>query len=332
MNREEFIKKQIEYTKKREADHFDKIIREDEAYKKELIKLYDRTGKDMLTTVESLYTRYALSEGIPIEEVKKRVSRMDADAFAEKAKQYVEEKNFSEEANQQLKLYNLKIQVSRLQLMEHEMRLKTIELADEEARMLEEKLYKAYEEEVERQSTILNLTKETRGQVLKRADRVINGDFHSARFSDRIWSNQQELQSKLEKGLTRSLLRGENPKIWAREIKSLVKENMGNTGKGNALYNANRIAITETSRVMNEARLSVFKEAGYDSYIWVCEPGACHICAPYHDEVFKVVDGRIGDTLPPMHPFCRCSTAAYYDYDPDKDIDTNWLDIAKWFL
>lgn len=320
MNRDEFIKRQFAYTKAREAEHFDQVIRDDLAYKEALTKLYEDTAKDMLKTVESLYTRYALSEGVPIEEAKKRITKFDAAGFAEKAQKLVEAKDFSEEANRQLRLYNLKMRVSRLQMMEHEMRLETIGLADKEEKMLKERLQKAYAEEVERQADILGLRKGTREKILKRADRVINGDFRSARFSSRIWANQQDLQAKLERGLTRSLLRGENPKVWAREMRTLVRKNMADTGRENALYAANRLAITETSRVMNEARISALTEAGFNAYVWICEPGACHVCAPYDGEVFSLAKGNIGENVPPMHPFCKCSIAGFYEYDPDESI------------
>ena len=77
MKRKDFIEKQKAYTLERERRHFDKVIREDKAYARALEDLYKKTAKDIQETLESLYTRYALSEGVPIEEVKKKVSRME---------------------------------------------------------------------------------------------------------------------------------------------------------------------------------------------------------------------------------------------------------------
>ena len=99
-----------------------------------------------------------------------------------------------------------------------------------------------------------------------------------------------------------------------------LKRNMSDTGKENALFNAFRLAVTETARVQVWAGLKLMKEGGYDKYIWIAEPGACHICAPYNNQVFDMKDASMGNTLPPMHPFCRCSVAAYYDMD-EEDID-----------
>lgn len=310
MKRKDFIEKQKAYTLERERRHFDKVIREDKAYAKALEDLYKKTAKDIQETLESLYTRYALSEGVPIEEVKKKVSRMDIRDFEEKARLYAMEKDFSEEASEMLKQYNLKMKVSRLQMMEHEIRLKTIGLADEEEKILVEKLTEDYLKEVERQAGLMKMSPPIREKVLERGEKIINATFHSAKFSDRIWANQRELQASLEKGLRRSLFQGENPRTWARELKRSLNE-----GVEKATYNATRLAVTETSRVVNEARIESFKAMGYDSYIWVCEPSACHICSPYDEKVFKTEKALIGETQPPMHPNCVCSIAAYYEPD-----------------
>ena len=98
---------------------------------------------------------------------------------------------------------------------------------------------------------------------------------------------------------------------------------MADTGKENALFNAFRLAVTETARVQVTTGLKLMKEGGYDKYIWIAEPGACHICAPYNNQVFDMKDASMGNTLPPMHPFCRCSVAAYYDMDKNEDLGYN---------
>lgn len=107
-----------------------------------------------------------------------------------------------------------------------------------------------------------------------------------------------------------------------------LKKNMADTGKQNALFNAFRLAVTETARVQITTGLKLMKEGGYDKYIWIAEPGACHICAPYNGRVFDMKEASMGDTLPPMHPFCRCSVAAYFDMDEEEDLGYN-IDIPE---
>lgn len=85
---------------------------------------------------------------------------------------------------------------------------------------------------------------------------------------------------------------------------------MGDTGRENSLYAANRIAVTETARVQTRVALESYRRGGFKQGIWIAEPTACPICAPFDDEVFDIDSAH---PIPPMHPFCRCSIATYYD-------------------
>ena len=78
-----------------------------------VIQMYAEISKELL----AFYAKYALDTGLNIQEVKKKADEFDVLAFRNKAKQYVERKDFSDEANKALKLYNLSMKVSREQLL-----------------------------------------------------------------------------------------------------------------------------------------------------------------------------------------------------------------------
>ena len=59
-------------------------------------------------------------EGITMAEAKKRADKLDIDAYARKAKKYVAKKDFSDEANEEMRIYNLTMKVNRLELPEGE--------------------------------------------------------------------------------------------------------------------------------------------------------------------------------------------------------------------
>lgn len=315
MKRKEFIEKQVEYTRRRELEHIANNLKSDAAYKKELIKMYNQAQDRIVKEMESAYLRYSLESGLTMDEAMKKVSLFDVQAFAEKAKEYVQNKDFSDIANEQLRIYNLKMRMSRLELMKREILLESVKLADKEIEALERKLSDAALEEIERQAGILKMPRAARNSLIKTADKVVRGDFHSATFSHRVWMNNAELVRRLESGLEKSIMRGFNPKQWSRALRDLVKKEMGDTGKENALYAANRIAITETARVQTEVAKESFIKAGYEKYIWIAEPTACPMCVPFDGEIFDVHGSQIGGDLPPLHPHCRCSVAAYMERD-----------------
>lgn len=249
--------------------------------------------------------------------------KTDIENFVRRARAYVEARDFSLVANREMELYNLKMKVSRLELMKYEIMLENMRLHGTETEMLYGRLKDELLEEAKRQAGILGLGDEILKKVLKDQESIINGDFKGTSFSNRIWVNGQELQNRLEDGLLRSLILGENPRQWSGIMHEHLKRNMSDTGKENALFNAFRLAVTETARVQVTTGLKLMKEGGYDKYIWIAEPGACHICAPFNNQVFDMKYASMGNTLPPMHPFCRCSVAAYYDMDEDEDLGYN---------
>lgn len=168
--------------------------------------------------------------------------------------------------------------------------------------------------EVERQEGILGLSETTRKSLVRGVAKILNGDFHGAPFSSRIWTNKNELVVRLQVGLERSILQGEHPDRWARLFIDLVSNEMGEKA-GRALFAARRLAITESARVMSEIQFNSFERSGYKKYIWITEidDRTCPVCSAMDGEVFDMDNSEIGANLPPLHPFCRCSVAAFVE-------------------
>ena len=211
------------------------------------------------------------------------------------------------------------VRTSRLELMKRQIELDGLKLYDKEDAMLRKRLQKEAMDEVERQAGILGLSETTRKSLVRGVAEVINGDFHGAPFSSRIWANKKKLVARLQVGLERSILQGEHPDRWARLFTDLVSAEMGEKA-GRALFAARRLAITESARVMSEIQFHSFEKGGYKKYIWVTEMDdrTCPVCSALDGEVFDIDRSEIGANLPPLHPFCRCSVAAYVEDLDDK--------------
>ena len=308
------IDRGIRYTRKREQLHIDKLRAADAAFNDKLAALYRSTGRDITDEILSQYLRYCAGSALDIHQAYQKADKMDVFAFAEKAKAYVESRDFSTKANEELKLYNLKMRTSRLELMKRQIELDGLKLYDKEDAMLRKRLQKEAMDEVERQAGILSLSETTRKSLVRGAAEVISGDFHGAPFSSRIWANKNELVARLQVGLERSILQGEHPDRWARLFTDLVSAEMGEKA-GRALFAARRLAITESARVMSEIQFNSFEKGGFKKYIWITEMDdrTCPVCSALDEEVFDIDRSEIGANLPPLHPFCRCSVAAYVD-------------------
>lgn len=328
-SRDKYLKQHREYIRKRELEHIKNKIIDDKKYRAELQKLYNSTQDEIQRRLERLYIRYAKSEGITIDEAMKLADKTDIEKFINRVKKYVKNKDFSKTANDELKLYNLKMRMSRLELMKYEIMIEQMRLSGKETDMLYGRLKDDLIEETRRQAGILGLDPDFYEDFIRNSDAIINGDFKSAKFSDRIWANGYKMRGNLQSGIHNSMLLGDNPRTWARKLEENLSEEMGDTGRQNAFYNAFRLAVTESARVQVNTGLNLMKKSGYEKYIWIAEPGACHICAPFNNHVFDIENSDIGDELPPMHPFCRCSIAAYYNMDEDADSGYNINEIEK---
>lgn len=299
-----------DYWAKREAEQLKHYITDEKEYDKQIKRIYTETLDNVQKEINSFYGKYADKEGITLAEAKKRVSQLDIAAYERKAKRYVKDKDFSDKANEEMRLYNLTMKVNRLELLKANIGLELISGTEELNKFMGGILKGRTEEELKRQAGILGKTIKNNAA---KANAIVNSSFHNATFSDRIWLYQDLLKNDLNGLLQSGLIQGKNPRLLARDIKKKFDV---------STYNAERLMRTELARVQTEAQKQSFERNGFTEYEFIVNGGCCDICAGLSGKHFKVAKMMPGENAPPMHPHCRCSTAAYEDSE-----DYNgWLD------
>ena len=301
------------YWEKREAEALEHYLEQEEDYKKHLDGIYDRSLDNIKKEIDAFYGRYAKKEGITLAEAKKRVKTTDIKEFERKAKQYVKDKNFSKQANEEMRLYNLTMKVNRLEMLKANIGLELISSFDEMDKFMEAILDGRTREELERQAGILGKTIQDNHRL---ADHIVHASFHNATYSDRIWMYQDLLRDEIGKQLERGLIQGKNPRVLARELNKVF-----NTGK----YNCERLMRTELARVQIESQKKSYEKNGFEMYTFITNTGCCDKCDTIAGKHFYVKDMIPGENAPPMHPNCRCSTAPYSDRQEFED----WLDFIS---
>ncbi|MCQ4891664.1 minor capsid protein [Dorea longicatena] len=292
-----------EYWKNRETEAKKHNIQEEAEYNRKIKEIYANMMDEINKEINGFYTKYAAKEGITMAEAKKRVSKLDIAAYERKAKKYVETKDLSDRANEEMRIYNLTMKVNRLELLKANIGLEMVSGFDEMQKYFDKKLTDRTLKEFQRQAGILGKS------VLKNekyAHAIVNASFKNATYSDRIWMYQGMLKAELEGLLASGLIRGQNPKKLAKHLEKRF---------GVSAYNAQRLMTTELARVQTEAQKQSFIRNGFDEYVYVaCTKGdVCPICKGLDDKHFKVDDMMPGENAPPMHPNYHCSTAAYMD-------------------
>ena len=301
------------YWKNREEEQRKKNIKDESKYAKEIERIYTSMMDEIQKEINGFYVRYAKKEGITIAEAKKRASKLDMEEYSRKAAKYVKEKNFSDAANEEMRLYNMTMKVNRLEVLKARIGLELVGGFDELQKFFDKKLTDRTLEEFERQAGILG---KSVLQNEKKAHAIVNASFHNAKFSDRIWMYQDMMKAELSNLLQQGLIRGKHPRDLARHLKKLF---------GVSQYNAERLMITELARVQSEAQKQSFERNGFEYYEYIaCGKGdVCNVCKALDGRHFKVKNMMIGENAPPMHPMCHCSIAAWEDNEEYEE----WLDF-----
>lgn len=302
-----------EYWKKREQENLRKNLKSEAEYAKEIQQTYNFAMDQIQKEIDSFYAKYAKDEGITIAQAKKRASKLDMEEYSRKAKKYVKEKNFSKQANEEMKLYNLTMKVNRLELLKASIGLELVSAFDELQQFYEQILTDRTLDEFERQAGILGSS--VPDDVAGKAAAIVTASFHNAKYSERIWMHQDLLRNELGKLLTRGMVQGKNPRVLARELRKTFDV---------SIYNSERLMRTELARVQTEAQLQSYKENGFEEYEYMAchNRDVCANCKALDGKIFKIDDGMPGENAPPMHPSCHCATAAYVDLNAYE----KWLD------
>lgn len=281
----------------------------------ELAKLIESNQKmvmkDIEQQIEAFYGRYATVEGITMAEARKRVSKLDIDEYAAKAKRYVKgarssnaltkAQSFTDSANEEMRIYNVTMKINRLELLKANVALELASMTSDEERLILEKLTKDARDEYKRQAGILG---QSLNYTEKSIAKIVNSSFLTATWSERLWTNQQALKGELNKLLNRGIVQGKNPRELARDLRKTF---------GGSIADSERLMITELARVQEDVFMDTANQLDIDSYEYIAEPGACKICEPLDGEIFKIEDAEPGINIYPMHPRCRCSAAPAMD-------------------
>lgn len=312
------MSKSSDYWRKREEEWLAQIRKSEKAQADEVQAIYDYMLDEIEKEINSFFEKYAAKEGISMAEAKKRADTIDIEAYMRKAAKYVKEKDFSEQANKEMLLYNMTMKVNRLELLKSSIGLDLVAGHDELKTYMGEKLTDHAVETLRHNAAILGPT------VMNDADRkarvIVNSSFHNATFLDRVWQHQDVLRNELTNILSNALIAGRNPREFIPNIRKRFDVSR---------YQAERLLRTELARVQIEAQKESYKAEDIDEYEYIaCGLGdVCDVCRALDGKHFKVSKMLPGENAPVMHPSCHCSTAPWFDRnefdeyleDPDAD-------------
>ncbi|MDW3910652.1 minor capsid protein [Staphylococcus saprophyticus] len=289
--------KSREYWRERANEIIDEETKSDYEIITEIKRIVNEMNDDIEKEILKFYTKYANAEGITLKEAKKKIDAFDVQEFKAKAKRYVNERDFSDQANKELKQYNTAMYVSREKLLQMQLGL----IVTYAYARLESQMYNymesSYYRSLQQQAGILGGTLQV---SLTDVKAVVLAPFHNSKWSTRHWKDMRVVRKHVQRTASHVLLRGRHPNEF---VKDMRKET------GNTTYEIKRLLLTETARVQTLAtKQHMLENNGEDAkyeYVAKMDSKTSPTCRSLNGKTFKVKDMTPGVNAPPMHPFCR---------------------------
>ena len=286
--------------------------------------VYQQHANNIQKEIDRFWQRYADKEGITKLEAKQRADRLDMVNVEFKAKQLVERanrlrqrgqkvtsKDFTKAENDLMRLYNLKMKTSRLEVLQANIKLHQYDLALSEFEIIDKHLTESIRRENLFSAGVLNMTLGSFEASKVSADSIVYANFNNATWSSRIWERQSELRDIVKKGVADTVLRGKGTNLLINQLRKEFDVSYG--------Y-ARRLAVTESARVYSEAQKANYESNGVEWFEVMTELKACKICQPFNGKIFKVSELVPALNAPPFHPNCRCTTVPHFKKDVKNEI------------
>jgi SPP1 gp7 family putative phage head morphogenesis protein len=152
------------------------------------------------------------------------------------------------------------------------------------------------------------------------AREIMENRWSGESFSERIWSNTDDLAQEVKQVILEGELTGASEAKMAAKIRDRFTVGM---------HEARRVVRTEHNYCINQAELKGMKDAGFDEYEFISlgeeADNVCHTCDDLDGERFKIEDAVVGVNCPPMHPFCRCKATTPMETKEDVQADIDRL-------
>lgn len=125
-------------------------------------------------------------------------------------------------------------------------------------------------------------------------------------YSDRVWKNTNLLAKKMEDILLDGIVSGKSIDFMAKQINKMMR--VGS-------FNCERLIRTETNFFHNRTSLKAYKDYGIEKYEFLAtiDSRTSTICSKLNGQIFNIDKAKTGVNYPPMHPFCRSTTVAYFE-------------------
>lgn len=164
----------------------------------------------------------------------------------------------------------------------------------------------------------------------RKIDKLIAKPWSSSgeNFSSNIWKNKDLLINNLHKNLVSGLISNKTPDKIITDFSKSMKSSRNN---------AARVIMTENAYFSILGQEECYSDLGIKKLeiVGTLDKTTCKHCGSFDGKVVDVKEFEAGVTVPPFHPYCRCTTVPYFNDEftqdskriaRDKDGNTIYID------
>ena len=281
-------------------------------YYKDLEKQYTIAMKRIERDIYNWYTRFAENNEISYAEAKQLLNSKELKELRWNVKEYIKhgrENAVNEMWIRELENASSRYHISRLESLKLQMQQHVEVLYGNEIDGLENFMKDVYKDNYYRLAfdigKNIGISSSFSALDTRKIEKVISRPWtpDGLNFSERVWGKHRpELINFLEKELTQSIIRGENPKTLVNKLSK--KFNSSKSQAANLLF-------TESAFFASASTQDCFNDLDVEEYdiVATLDLRTSEICQNMDGKTFKMEDYKIGVTAPPFHVKCRTTTA-----------------------
>lgn len=278
-------------------------------------KQYDRAIRDIEKDILAWYQRFADNNELSFADAQKLLKSDELEEFKWTVQEYIEKgkaNGITADWAKELENASARVHISRLESLKYQLRAHAEELTQGKIKNTTDAAELAFTEGY--YHTAFEFQKEIgvgfATQMIDRTklEKILNKPWtiDNQTFTARCWTDKARLVEAVNQELTRMVATGAAPK---KAIENIAKQ--FNTSKSNA----SKLIMTESAYFATASQGECYKDLDVENYevVGTLDSHTCSFCGEMDGKVFPVNKMQAGSTAPPFHPWCRCTTAPYYE-------------------
>ncbi len=306
-------KRNEQYWKNRAAQRMWEYMQSAEETADEAAKFYQKAAAYLNQEIDGIFEKYMtkhnLSEGEAYELLNQMTDRASIQELLQKLQNGAKDTE-KEQLIQKLEAPAYRARIERLEQIQSQLDQIMRNVYQQElalstshyAALVEEAYYKSIFDIQQRSGYGFSFAKVDQKMI----ERLLKSRWSGKNYSTRIWNNTGALAQTLKEELLVSLVTGRTE----RETAAIIMQKFA---QGSS--QARRLIRTESSYITGQMDLQSYDECGIEKYVYLAtlDLRTCQEdCAPLDGKIFPVKDAKPGVNMPPMHPWCRCTTISYF--------------------